>query len=71
MRPKSCATVTKFCNRVQVAVDVQNFTGDLNCCQKSLSVELVIACSLCIGQENTGACHRIEKLLPVTTTRHE
>ena len=71
MRPKSCATVTGFCNQVQLAVSVDIFTGGLNHCQKSLSVELVMACLSCIGQEDTTACKRIEKLLPVATTRHE
>jgi len=71
MRPKSCATVTGLCDQVQLGVSVQIFTGDLNCRQKSLSVEIVIAYSSCVGQESIGACRRIEKLLPVTTTRHE
>jgi len=71
MRPKTCATVTGLCNQVQVGVNVQIFTGDLNCCQKGLSVELVIACSSCTDQENTCEYQRIEKLMPVATTRHE
>ena len=71
MRPKSCATVTKFCAQVQVGVSVQILAGDLNCCPKGLLVELVIACSSCVGQENTDACQQIEKLLPVAATRHE
>jgi hypothetical protein len=71
MRPKSCATVTGFCNRVQVGVSVQIFAGDLNSCQKGISVELLIACSPCTCQENIGACRQIEKLMSVATTRHE
>ena len=71
MRPKSCATVTRFCDQVQLAVSVQIFTGDLNYCRKYLSVELLIACSSCINQEDTRACQRIEKLMPVATIRHE
>jgi hypothetical protein len=71
MRPKSCATVTESCNHVQVGVSVQIFTGDLDHCRKSLSVELVIVCSSCIGQEDAAACQRIEKLLPVAATQHE
>jgi len=71
MRPKSCVTVTRLCDQMQVAVSVQISTGDLNCCRKCLSVELVIACSSCIGQEYIGVCQQIEKLMPVATTRHE
>ena len=71
MRPKTCALVTKFGNQVQSNVRVQMSIGDLNRSPKWLAVERVVSCSSCVCQENTGACQRIEKLLPVATTRHE